>query len=72
MLFVTGDADNRVAPLHARKIAALVTASGSDRPVLLHYNTKAGHSSGLSVPQQIEDDTDEWSFLFWRLGVMVR
>jgi prolyl oligopeptidase len=71
VLFVTGDADTRVAPLHARKMTALVQASaGSDRPVLLHYNTKAGHSGGLPVTQQIEDQTDELSFLFWQLGVM--
>ena len=70
VLFVTGDADTRVAPLHARKMTALVQAStGSDRPVLLHYNTKAGHSGGLPVSQQIEDQTDELSFLFWQLGV---
>ena len=73
VLFVTGDADTRVAPLHARKMIALVQAStGSDRPVLLHYNTKAGHSGGLPVSQQIEDQTDELSFLFWQLGVMGR
>jgi prolyl oligopeptidase len=71
VLFVTGDADTRVAPLHARKMTALVQAStGSTRPVLLHYNTKAGHSTGLPVSQQIEDQTDELSFLFWQLGVM--
>jgi prolyl oligopeptidase len=71
VLFVTGDADTRVAPLHARKMTALVQASTeSDRPVLLHYNTKAGHSGGLPVTQQIEDQTDELSFLFWQLGVM--
>jgi len=70
VLFVTGDADTRVAPLHARKMAALVQAStGSDRPVLLHYNTKAGHSAGLPVSQQIDDQTDELSFLFWQLGM---
>lgn len=71
VLFVTGDADTRVAPLHARKMTALVQAStGSDRPVLLHYNTKAGHSGGLPVSQIIDDETDELSFLFWQLGVM--
>jgi len=70
VLFVTGDSDTRVAPLHARKMAALMQAStGSDKPVLLHYNTKAGHSAGLPVSQQIDDQTDELSFLFWQLNV---
>jgi len=54
-------------------MTALVQAStGSNRPVLLHYNTKAGHSGGLPVSQQIEDQTDELSFLFWQLGVMAK
>ena len=70
VLFVTGDADTRVAPLHARKMAALMQAStGSDKPVLLHYNTKAGHSGGLPVTQIIEDQTDQMTFLFWQLGI---
>ena len=73
VLFVTGDADTRVAPLHARKMAALVQAStASNRPVLLHYNTKAGHSTGLPVSQQIEDQSDELSFLFWQLGMAAK
>ena len=70
VLFVTGDADTRVAPLHARKMAALVQAStGSARPVLLHYNTKAGHSGGMPVSQIIEDQSDQLTFLFWQLGM---
>ncbi len=70
VLFVTGDSDTRVAPLHARKMAALVQAStGSDRPVLLHYDTKSGHAGGAPVSKQIEDETGELSFLFWQLGV---
>ena len=70
VLFITGDADTRVDPLHARKMAALLqSATGSERPVLLHYDTKAGHSGGMPISKQIEDLTDELSFLFWQLGV---
>ncbi|MCH6554283.1 MAG: hypothetical protein IH793_09025, partial [Acidobacteria bacterium] len=43
-------------------------ATGSKRPVLLHYDTKAGHSGGLPVSKQIENSTDWLSFLFWQLG----
>jgi len=70
VLFVTGDSDTRVDPLHARKMAALLqAATGSEKPVLLHYDTKAGHSGGLPVTKQIEDLTDILGFLFWQLGV---
>jgi len=70
VLFITGDADTRVAPLHARKMAALLqSATGSDRPVLLHYDTKAGHVGGTTpVSKRIEELTDEVSFLDWQLG----
>jgi prolyl oligopeptidase len=71
VLFMTGDSDTRVDPLHARKMAALLqwaTASNASRPVLLHYDTKAGHSGGLPLNKQIADMTDELSFLFWQLG----
>lgn len=69
VLFVTGDSDTRVAPLHARKMTALLQwATGSDRPILLHYDTKAGHAGGMPLSKQLEDLTDIWSFIYWQLG----
>jgi prolyl oligopeptidase len=70
VLFVTGDSDTRVAPLHARKMTALVqAATGSDKPVLLHYNTAAGHSGGRPVSQVIDDCLVQAQFLMWQLGM---
>jgi len=70
VMFVTGDSDTRVAPLHARKMTALLqTSTGSDRPIMLHYDTKAGHSGGTPMSKRIEDITDQQSFLFWQLGI---
>jgi prolyl oligopeptidase len=70
VMFVSGDADTRVDPLHARKMAAMMQAStGSDKPVLLHYDTKAGHSSGLPVDRQAENLADEIAFLTLALGL---
>jgi prolyl oligopeptidase len=71
-LFITGDSDTRVDPLHARKMAALMQAStGSDRPILLKYDTKLGHTGARPVSQTIEDLTDELGFLFEQLNVKV-
>ena len=68
-LFISGDGDTRVAPLHARKMAALVQAkNGGDDPILLRYHTKAGHSGGQPVSEQIDQMVDTFSFLMWRLG----
>ena len=72
VIFFTGDADTRVAPLHARKMAALLQAStASGKPVVLRYETAAGHSGGLPVTKEIEEWTDVLGFLFWQLGVPV-
>jgi prolyl oligopeptidase len=68
ILFETGDSDTRVAPLHARKMAALMqAANGSDKPILLHYDTKAGHSGGTPVSKEIENTTNELDFLMWQV-----
>jgi len=70
VLFITGDGDTRVDPLHARKMTALLQwATGSERPVMLRYDTRAGHSGGLPVTRQIEEAALSYSFLFWQLGV---
>jgi prolyl oligopeptidase len=69
VLFVTGDGDTRVAPLHARKMAArLQAATASDLPILLLYDTKSGHSGGRPLNKQIEERTNILSFLFLELG----
>lgn len=70
VLFVTGEGDTRVAPLHARKMTARMQASATaERPVLLRYHAQAGHSgAGISRSLRIEELTDTLSFLFWQLG----
>jgi prolyl oligopeptidase len=69
-LFISGDSDTRVDPLHARKMCALLQAStGSDKPILLHYDTKAGHSGGKPIAKQIDDWTEELMFMSMQLGV---
>jgi prolyl oligopeptidase len=73
VMFVTGDADTRVDPMHARKMTALLQAStGSADPIVLHYDTKAGHSGGTPVGKQIEDYADHMLFMFRQVGVTPR
>ncbi|UCD64032.1 MAG: S9 family peptidase [Candidatus Zixiibacteriota bacterium] len=70
VMFVTGDSDTRVDPMHARKMTALLqTAVGTDSPVLLYYDTKAGHSGGTPMTKRIKDNAVQLGFLFWQLGV---
>jgi len=74
IMFFTGDSDTRVAPLHARKMAALMQATvmaepeAERRPILLHYDVKAGHSAGVSVDQLVSDMSDELGFLWNEAG----
>ena len=68
-LYVSGDGDTRVAPLHARKMTALLQArSGSGRPVLLRYHAAAGHSGGQPVSRRIDELVDTLGFLLWQVG----
>ena len=69
VMFFTGDSDTRVDPLHARKMTALLqSASTNGRPILLHYSLAGGHSAGVSVEQQVQDDADQLSFLWTETG----
>ena len=70
VMFVSGDSDTRVDPLHARKMAALMQSLGGDNPVLLHYDVSSGHAGGKSVDKSIEDNADLLQFLRWRLGMV--
>lgn len=67
----SGDADTRVAPLHARKFAALLQAdSTSSKPVLLLYDTDAGHSGGRSATKSVDDQVNRLSFLLSQVGAL--
>jgi prolyl oligopeptidase len=70
VLITSGDADTRVPPEQARKMTArLQAATSSGRPVMLLYDTKAGHSGGKPLSKAVEDDSLELSFLAWQLGM---
>jgi len=70
VLITSGDADTRVPPEQARKMAARLqadTTSGS--PVLLLYDTKAGHSGGRPFSQVVDELSLKLSFLASQLGL---
>ena len=70
VMFMTGDSDTRVDPLHARKMAALMQSLGGEEPVLLHYDVSAGHAGEKSVDKLMQDYADQLQFLRWRLGMV--
>jgi prolyl oligopeptidase len=69
-LILTSESDTRVDPMHAKKMTArLQSATSSDAPILLRYETQAGHGVGTPLSKDIDRYTDIWSFIFWQLGI---
>lgn len=70
VLLVSGDADTRCNPMHARKMAArLQAATGSGRPVLLDYRPAWGHMPVQPLTRRIDALTDRLMFLCHELGL---
>ena len=70
VLITTAESDSRVDPMHARKMTArLQAATSSGLPVLLRSETRAGHGIGKPLSKQIDEATDDWTFLLWHLGM---
>jgi prolyl oligopeptidase len=73
VLFISGDADTRCNPMHARKmVARLQAASSSNYPVLLDYKVAWGHTSVQPFATKIEALTERLAFVCHELGVHLR
>jgi prolyl oligopeptidase len=69
VLFCTATDDDRVDPMHARKMAAaLQAATGSSNPILVRVEKQSGHGGGDQVKKTVEMATDIWGFLIHELG----
>jgi len=72
VLLISGDADTRCNPMHARKMAArLQRATSSGRPILLDYKPTWGHAPLQPLSRRIEALTDRIAFICHELGVGV-
>jgi prolyl oligopeptidase len=64
-LIMTADTDDRVVPAHSKKFTAtLQVANGSNNPILLRLEMKAGHGLGKPTAKIIEEESDVLAFLF--------
>jgi prolyl oligopeptidase len=69
VLICTPQNDDRVAPMHAFKMAAALQAdTSSPHPILLRMETQSGHGGSDQVSKSIEYGTDIWDFLIHELG----
>ena len=48
--------------------ALTITASASDKPVLLRIDYASGHGMGSTKSQRQEQYADLWSFMLWQFG----
>jgi prolyl oligopeptidase len=62
VLFDSADSDDRVDPLHARKMAAELQASSTGGPVLLRIERNAGHGGADLQRAWVERFADEYAF----------
>ena len=72
VLLISGDADTRCNPMHARKMAArLQAANRSEHPILLDYKPDWGHTPVQPLSAKIGALTDRLAFLCHELGIHV-
>jgi prolyl oligopeptidase len=72
-LFMSSDSDDRVDPLHARKmVAALQAANLAKTPILLRVESHAGHGGADARAAWVEESADRNLFLFQQLGFAKR
>jgi len=72
VLLITGDADSRCHPMHARKMTArLQAATTSQHPILLDNKREWGHVPMQPLSVRIESLTDRLAFLCEEWGVSV-
>ncbi len=69
VLFMTGANDPRVDPYHSRKMTARLQAASPSSLVLLRTSGDTGHGMGTPLSAQIEEEVDQYSFLFAELGM---
>jgi prolyl oligopeptidase len=70
VMFLTGDNDGRVDPMNSRKMTArLQAATHSGRPIFLRTSSNSGHGIGAALNERVEQDADQFSFLFDQLGM---
>ena len=72
VLLISGDADTRCNPMHARKMTArLQAANRSEHPILLDYKPSWGHTPVQPLSVKIEALADRLAFICHELDVPV-
>jgi len=71
-LVTTADHDDRVVPAHSFKFAAtLQEKQACKNPVLIRIETRSGHGSS-NTSKRIDVLADEFSFMFYNMGIEIK
>lgn len=65
----TADTDDRVDPMHARKLAAMLQARSTGGDVLLRIEKNAGHGGAGLVKTAVKERADSLAFLMHEVGM---
>ncbi|AUX48341.1 peptidase S9 [Sorangium cellulosum] len=68
VLLLSADSDDRVDPMHARKLAAALQAASAGGPVLLRIERNAGHAGADLIRAAVEKGADQIAFALAATG----
>jgi prolyl oligopeptidase len=69
LLMLSADSDDRVDPMHARKMTAALQAA-SDSLILLRIEPHAGHGGADLIKQAVEQLADSYAFAMKQVGLV--
>jgi len=70
VLMLSASNDDRVHPMHARKMtAALQWATSSSSPILFRLQKEAGHGGANRIESRVAEESDVYAFLYDELGL---
>lgn len=70
-LFITGENDTRVNPLHSRKMTAMLQSVNKENDIFIFTEKEAGHGAGKPIKKIVEGAAYILSFFAKELGLKV-
>ena len=72
-MVTTADHDDRVVPAHSFKFAArLQECQAGKAPVLIRFDSKAGHGGGKPLSKVMEETADIYGFIMYNIGMKMK
>jgi prolyl oligopeptidase len=69
IVITTADTDDRVDPMHARKLAAIFQARSTGGEALLRIEKNAGHGGAGTIKSAVDERAETFAFLMHEVGM---